>query len=88
METVYLDIENEFYIRWSESDECWKLINLDTDPAEAKNLSGDYPEVVRRLTDLARKARSEFGDLGRPGSGRRPAGYVGRPTPQVMPGSG
>lgn len=64
-----------------------KLIDLSADPGETKDLSGDHPKVVRRLMDLARKARSELGDLERPGSGRRPAGYVNRPTPRVVPRS-
>jgi len=65
-----------------------KLVDLDTDPGETKDLSADYPEVVRRLTDLAQKARNELGDLGRPGLGRRPAGHVDRATPRLMPKSG
>ena len=65
-----------------------KLVDLDTDPGESKDLSADYPELVRNLTDLAEQARVELGDLGRPGSGRRPAGHVDRATPRLMSESG
>ena len=65
-----------------------KLVDLDTDPEEAGDLSADHPELVRRLTNLAEQARVELGDLERRGSGRRPAGYVDRATPRLMPKSG
>lgn len=62
------------------------LIDLDADPREARDLSSEYPQVVRRLTSLAEKARAELGDLKRPGRGRRPAGWVDRPKPRVFRG--
>jgi len=61
-----------------------KLIDLSADPGETHDLSRDHPKVVQRLMDLAQKARSELGDLGQAGSGRRAAGYVNQPTPQVL----
>jgi arylsulfatase A len=38
------------------------LYNLETDPGERVNLSHEYPDVVKRLSQLAEKARRELGD--------------------------
>jgi arylsulfatase A-like enzyme len=55
------------------------LFNLESDPAETKNLSARNPEVVSRLEALAEKARIEFGDSAgkRKGTGVREPGRVG-----------
>ena len=38
------------------ADHEWvQLFDLDSDPAELKNLSGEFPEVVQQLTVLAQK---------------------------------
>jgi len=47
-------------------------------------VAADHPEVVRRLTPLAEKAREELGDVDRPGKGRRPVGRVANPTPRIL----
>jgi arylsulfatase len=54
------------------------LYNLREDPGEAKDVSVDHPDVVRRLEALAEKARAELGDTltGRKGSGVRPPGRL------------
>jgi hypothetical protein len=36
-------------------DEWVQLFDMETDPAELKNLSGKYPEIVGELTALAQK---------------------------------
>jgi arylsulfatase len=55
-----------------------ELYNLKDDPAESKNVAGKHPEIVKRLQELAEKARAELGDslTGRKGSGVRPAGKL------------
>jgi hypothetical protein len=35
---------------------------------------------VKRLLSLAEKAREDLGDVDRPGSNQRPAGFVADPT--------
>jgi arylsulfatase len=54
------------------------LYNLREDPGEARDVSADHPDVVRRLEALAEKARAELGDTltGRKGSGVRPPGRL------------
>jgi arylsulfatase A len=60
------------------------LYDLSGDPGEKNDVSGGHPEVVRRLTGLAEKARTELGDVDRQGTGQRPAGRVEKPTPRVI----
>jgi hypothetical protein len=54
------------------------LYDLLNDVSETTNVAEKYPEVVRRLEELAEKARAELGDTltGRKGSGNRPAGRL------------
>jgi arylsulfatase A-like enzyme len=58
-----------------------ELLDLDADIGEAKNLAQAHPEVVERLTALAEQAREELGDIGRKGTGQRPAGHYPNPRP-------
>ena len=60
-----------------------RLYDLDADIAESRDLSARHPEVVRRLTALAEKARADLGDVDLPGCGQRPAGRVENPTPRM-----
>ena len=62
-----------------------KLIDLSKDPQEAKNLSQQHPDIVRKLTSLAEQARLDLGDLDHMGAGQRPPGRVDRPAPLVIP---
>jgi len=61
-----------------------ELYDLKTDAGEAKNLAAEHPEIVESLLALAEKAREDLGDIGRPGKGQRPAGFVANPTPRVL----
>ena len=48
-----------------------ELYNLESDIGERNNVAARHPEVVKRLTALANKARDELGDYDRVGSGVR-----------------
>lgn len=54
------------------------LFNLDQDIGEARDVSGDHPEIVARLEALAEKARDDLGDsaTGREGKNVRPPGQL------------
>jgi arylsulfatase len=39
-----------------------ELYDLENDPSETKNVSGDYPEVVKKMSALADNAREDMGD--------------------------
>jgi len=59
------------------------LFHLVDDIGSTRNVAGEHPDVVDRLTKLAEKARADLGDLNRPGQGQRPAGKVEQPRPQL-----
>jgi arylsulfatase A-like enzyme len=59
------------------------LYDVVGDPGETTDLSGEHPEVVRRLAVLAEEAQVELGDVGRAGAGQRLLGRVGEVRPQV-----
>ena len=59
------------------------LHNRENDVGETTNVAGKHPDIVKRLLELAEKAREDLGDLDRPGKNRRPAGAVQDPTPRV-----
>ena len=61
-----------------------QLYDLEADIGESKNISADHPEVVKRLVDLAEKAREELGDVDRPGKGQRKAGWVEKASPRLI----
>ncbi len=58
-----------------------KLVNLNTDIKEENNIASEHPEVVKRLLSYANEARKELGDIGKPGTGQRPAGHYPNPRP-------
>ena len=60
------------------------LYDVETDPAESRNVAALHPDVVQRLTRLAQKAREDLGDVDRPGKNRRPVGKFANPKPRVM----
>ena len=61
-----------------------QLYDLDKDIGETTDVSSDHPDVVKRLLALAEKARSELGDMGRPGKGQRKAGFVKKASPRLI----
>ncbi|MBM4079073.1 MAG: sulfatase [Planctomycetes bacterium] len=60
------------------------LYHLRDDISETREVSALHPDVVKRLTGLAEKAREDLGDLNREGKGQRPAGWVDNPKPQAL----
>lgn len=58
-----------------------ELYDLRRDPGERYNVIGQYPEVVRRLMNVAEEARADLGDdlTRRKGSGRREPGHITTP---------
>jgi len=61
-----------------------RLFDLKADIHEDKDVSADHPDVVKRLLGLAQKAREDLGDIGRTGSGQRPAGLIKNPKPRLI----
>lgn len=62
-----------------------KLFDLGADIREDKDVSADHADVVKRMPALAVKAREDLGDVGRKGKGQRPAGWVEKATPRLLP---
>ena len=64
-------------------DEQRELFDLEADVGETTNVIGDHPDVVTRLEELAKGARSTLGDArsGRIGSEVRPIGQVSDAQP-------
>ncbi len=60
------------------------LYNLDNDISESMDISGQFPEIVKELSDEADKARIALGDFGRKGKEIRPAAIIEDPVPQLM----
>jgi arylsulfatase A-like enzyme len=58
-----------------------RLFDVVDDAAESRNVFAQHPDVVSALTKLAESAREDLGDVGRPGRGQRPAGWVFDPQP-------
>lgn len=57
------------------------LYNVVTDVSQEHDVSQSHPDIVSRLTTLAQSLRKTIGDVGQPGEGQRPAGYVSAPHP-------
>ncbi|MFK7910200.1 MAG: sulfatase [Akkermansiaceae bacterium] len=64
-----------------------KLYNLESDPAESKDVSADHPKVIKRLQNLADKARQDIGDYQRKGARTRPTILVNDNKPISVPES-
>ena len=62
-----------------------ELNDVRNDVGEEREVSAQHPEVVKRLLAMAERARGEIGDLDKPGTGQRPAGWVENPQP-LLPG--
>ncbi len=61
-----------------------KLFNLSKDIHEDQNVAAANPEVVKRLENYAKEAVADLGNVGRPGGGQRPAGWVEKPSPRLL----
>lgn len=61
-----------------------RLYDVAADPGETTDRAEQHPDVVRRLTALADRAREDLGDLDRQGKGQRPAGTFKDPMPRVL----
>ncbi|MDF1853073.1 MAG: sulfatase [Verrucomicrobiales bacterium] len=59
------------------------LFHLIDDPSCKSNAASENPEVVLRLSDLAKEIRKDLGDQGKPGEGLREPGKVPNPVPVV-----
>ena len=71
------------------TDQCEAaLYNLETDAAEKVNVIAHHPNVVKRLTALAQKARADIGDYQVKGSGQRPPGHVEDARPLMLKAKG
>jgi arylsulfatase A-like enzyme len=60
-----------------------ELFDVRGDVGEAREVSSQHPDVVKRLLALAEAARRELGDGDRAGRGQRPAGWVEAPKPLI-----
>ncbi len=60
------------------------LFNVAEDIGSTNNVADEHPDVVRRLTALAEKAREDLGDRNRRGKNQRPPGRCENPKPQVL----
>ncbi len=52
------------------------LYDLETDRGETKNVAAEHPEIVKRLEELAERARQDLGDGKRQGANVRPPGKI------------
>jgi len=60
------------------------LFDLEADVKESVDVAAKHPDVVKRLTALADKARADLGDLKSEGKNQRPAGWVEKATPRLL----
>jgi arylsulfatase A-like enzyme len=61
-----------------------KLIDLRADLKEEHDVSGQYPEVAKRMLQYAEGIRKELGDPQHIGEKVRPAAYVNDPQPLIL----
>ncbi|MBD3183585.1 sulfatase-like hydrolase/transferase [Candidatus Poribacteria bacterium] len=60
------------------------LFDLYADIKESTDVSRNNPDLVKKILEIAEKARYELGDLGNPGSQQRKAGFVSNPAPRTL----
>ncbi len=79
---LYLPLEGKFFtLKNKREPSKLELYDVRHDVGEQQEVSAQYPDVVKRLTALAEKARSDIGDFNRPGTGQREAGLVEKAAP-------
>ena len=62
-----------------------ELYDVSNDPGETREVSSAHPDVCHQLTLLADDARRDLGDWDHDGANQRSAGWVGVPTPRLLP---
>jgi arylsulfatase A-like enzyme len=79
---LYLPLEGKF-ANLQRKPEPAKLALYDVrhDVGEEHEASAQHPEIVTKLMALAEKARADLGDVDRPGSVQREAGFIEKPMP-------
>ncbi len=81
---LYLELPNKFTtLNRKTAPAKLALYDVRHDVAEEREAAAQNPEVVQRLLKMAERARAELGDMDKPGSGQRPAGWVANPMPLV-----
>jgi arylsulfatase A-like enzyme len=81
---LYLPLEKKYRnLRRTDGPQKLELYDVRNDVGETSEVSAQNPEVVQRLLSLAERARSELGDVDRPGSGQRSAAFVENPKALV-----
>ncbi|WP_395737642.1 sulfatase [Prosthecobacter sp.] len=79
---LYLPLEGKFKTLSGKREPFpLELYDVRHDVGEAHEVSAQHPGIVKRLTQLAEKARADLGDLNLPGSGQREAGMVEKAVP-------
>ncbi len=77
---LYLPLEAK-YVSLGRKTEAARLELYDVarDVGEAREVSAENPDVVKRLMQMAERIRAEIGDVDKPGRGQREAGRVEKP---------
>jgi arylsulfatase A len=79
---LYLPLEGKFSnLQRKRQPVKLSLYDVRHDVGEEREASAQHPEIVAKLTALAEKARADLGDVDRPGSGQREAGFIEKPMP-------
>lgn len=82
---LYLPLEKKLVsLRGDVEAAAARLYDLRADIDETTDLAEAKPEVVARLRECAEKARADIGDVGRQGTGQRPAGWMDDPEPRLL----
>jgi len=82
---LYLPLKAKLHIlRRQTKPSSAELYDLTEDIGETRNLVAEYPDIVKHLLAIAKKARDDLGDMGRPGKNQRPAAFVDKPTPRLL----
>jgi arylsulfatase A-like enzyme len=82
---LFLPLEERWTVAGKTAGSPLALYDLEADIGETTDVAAKHPDIVRRLTVLAAKARGYWGDMNRAGKGQRPAGRIANPTPRVLP---
>ena len=74
---LYLPLENKYTaLNRKTAPAKLELYDVRNDVRENREVSREHPDVVERLLALAEAIRAEIGDVDRPGTGQREAGWV------------